>query len=67
MFDHDRPAGETQFNWCFAGVIWRFAGGPMMARFLRYLDLLCPHQKKKRCHRLVKLTGSARALDLAAH
>ena len=26
-------AGETPFNWCFAGVKWRFAGGPMMARF----------------------------------
>ena len=43
---HHRPGGETPFNWCFAGVIWRFAGGPTMARFLRYLDLLGPHKKK---------------------
>ena len=33
MFDHHRSASETPFNWCFAGVIWCFAGGPMVARF----------------------------------
>ena len=33
MFGHHRPAGETPFNWCFAGVIWCFAGSPLIALF----------------------------------
>ena len=33
MFGNDWPARVTPFNWCFAGVIWHFAGGPMMVRF----------------------------------
>ena len=36
---HHRPASETPFK-------WRFAGGPMMARFKYYLDL---PTKKERC------------------
>ena len=35
--------GETPFSWCFTGVIWRIAGGPMM----RHFDLLSPHKKKR--------------------
>ena len=33
MFGHRLPVGETPLYWCFAGIIWRSAGGPMMARF----------------------------------
>ena len=51
MYGHYRPASETPFK-------WRFAGGPLMARSLWYLDL---SSKKKRqswtpSH---KLSGSA--------
>ena len=38
MLGYHRPASETK---------WRFAGGPIMARFLWYLDPLSPHQGKK--------------------
>ena len=41
MLGHHRHASETPFK-------WRFAGGPMMARFIYwYLDPLCPHQLKR--------------------
>ena len=40
MLGHHRPASETPFK-------WRFAGGPMMARFFWILFPLI--KKKKRC------------------
>ena len=39
---------------------WRFAGGPMMARFKCYLDPLSPYQKNAGPP-LAKLCGSAHA------
>ena len=43
MLGHHRPGpvSETPFKWC-----WRFAGGPMIARFKCYWDSLSPHRKK---------------------
>ena len=41
MLGHHRPASETPLK-------WRFASGPMMARFNWYLDPLSPHQIKKK-------------------
>ena len=40
MLGHHWHASETPFK-------WRFAGGPMMARFYWYLDSPSPHQHKK--------------------
>ena len=37
MLGHHRHASETPFK-------WRFAGGPMMARLLWYLDPPSPHR-----------------------
>ena len=37
----------------------------MIARYVRYLDLLCPYQKKTLSE--MDPTGSAHALDLIAH
>ena len=47
VFVHHRPAGEMPFNWCFAGVIWRFPGGPMMARFKCYLENTQKRERKR--------------------
>ena len=44
------PVSETLFE-------WRFAGGPIMARFKCYLDSLSPQQKKRQS--LAKHSGSA--------
>ena len=41
MLGHHQPASETPFK-------WRFAGRPLMARLLWYLDPSSPHQTKKR-------------------
>ena len=57
------PVSEMPFK-------WRFAGGPMMARFKCYLESLSPHQKQKKKKKkkknvvrvgppLAKLSGSA--------
>ena len=55
MLGHHRPApiSETPFK-------WRFAGGPMIARFKFYWDSLSPH--KKRCQSFDK-TFWIRAYD----
>ena len=41
MLGHDRPASETPFK-------WRFACGPLMARYWWYLDPSSPQQTKKK-------------------
>ena len=50
MFGHHRPVSETPFK-------WHFAGGPMMVRFLWYLDPLSSHQLNKCCQSLTKIAG----------
>ena len=56
--DHHRHASETPFK-------WRFAGGPMMARLLWYIDPISPDQLKKNVVKvgppLTTLSGSAHA------
>ena len=56
MLGHHRHTSEMPFK-------WRFAGGPMLARILWYLDPLSSHQLKKNVVKVIsplaKLSGSA--------
>ena len=60
MSGHHKHASEAPFK-------WRFAGGPMMAHLLCYLDPPSPHQLKKQQQKkpvkvgppLTKFSGSA--------
>ena len=57
LASHNQPASETQSK-------WRFAGGPMMARLLSYLDPLSSRQLQKRSQTWTpseKTSGSAHA------
>ena len=55
------PSSARQRN-AISTFQWRFAGGPMLARFWSYLDPLSPHQLKNVVNvgpTLTKLSGSA--------
>ena len=50
MFGHRLPVGETPLYWCFAGVIWRSAGGwPAFSAISIFSALI--RRKEKRCQR----------------
>ena len=68
MFGNNRPAGETPFRWRNKAFRWRANDGPLLVLFESSLS---SSDQKKNVVRdgppLVKLTGSAHALDLVAH
>ena len=64
MLGHHMATSETSFK-------WRFAGEPLMARLLWYLDPLSPHQLQKNVvgvgPPLTKLSGSRHAMKGQFH